>query len=87
MLRPSTGLVIFPDGHRPYPSKLLKDRKMWAEKRPDLDVKNWMTETCIPRSGGLWQLLQSTRNMPDVRLANFTIAEPLQKRGNFLHRT
>lgn len=83
VLRPSTGLVIFPDGHRPYPSKLLKDRKTWAKKRPDLKVNTWMTETCFPRSGGLWQLLQSTQDMPNLRLANFTVAEPLEKGGGF----
>ena len=83
VLRPDTGLVFFPDSQRPYPKRLQKERKTWSEKRPDLQVDDWLTETCFTRSGGLWNLLQATETMPDVRFADFTVAEPHRRTGVF----
>lgn len=83
VLRPNTGLVIFPDSSRPYPSKLKKEQDAWDAKLPDLKVKDWLTETCFPRSGGLWNLLRATEDMPDVRVMDFTVAEPKRRGGQF----
>lgn len=83
LLRPDTGLIIFPDTHRPYPSKIKKAREEWDKKKPDAKVNEWMTETCFPRSGGLWNLLNVTESKEDVRYMDFTVAEPRKKRDSF----
>lgn len=83
VLRPNTGLLIFPDGRRPYPSRLLKEKRTWSKKVPEAKTENWMTETCFPRSGGLFSLLQATEEVPNLRFAQFTVAEPLERGGIF----
>lgn len=76
VLHPGTGLIFFPDAHRPYPSRLRKEREYWNRRLPDVRVEEWMTETCFPRSGGLHRLLEATEEMPEIRFANFTVADP-----------
>ena len=83
VLRPDTGLIIFPDAHRPYAHTVEKERKTWSEKLPYAGINEWMTETCMPRSGGLWNMLRATEEMPDVRFANLTSAEPRKRHGVF----
>lgn len=83
VFRPNTGLVLFPDAHRPYPPRIKKEREGWDTKIPEVHVKDWMTETCFPRSGGLWNLLRATEGMEDVRYMNFTVAEPKRSPGRF----
>jgi len=73
-LTPGSGGIIFPDAHRPYKSSIKKSQKQWDAKKPELNVLNWMTETCFPYSGGLWDFGQGTP--PDVRFLDCTIVEP-----------
>lgn len=76
ILTPGTGAVIFPDEHRPYPRRIRRQQRQWNLKRPDLEVGRWMTDTCFPKSGGLWELAKTIYGLHQVRYLDCTIAEP-----------
>lgn len=76
ILTPGTGAVIFPDEHRPYPRRIRSQRREWDLKRPDLEVSRWMTDTCFPKSGGVWKFARTIDGMEQVRYLDCTIAEP-----------
>ncbi len=76
VLTPDTGAVLFPDAHRPYKRRIAKQVKDLNRAHPELQVSSWMTETCFPKSGGLWALMQSIRELVDVRFLDCTIVEP-----------
>lgn len=83
VLTPDTAAVIFPDTRRPYPRRIRKQNEKYSE----LQTKSWMTDTCFPKSGGLWTLAQSIRNLENVRFLNCTIVEPIHTHsyGGRLH--
>ncbi|MDP4007801.1 MAG: 1-acyl-sn-glycerol-3-phosphate acyltransferase [Candidatus Peregrinibacteria bacterium] len=66
--------IIFPDAHRPYPSRIKKAQEKWSVRKPDLNIPEWLTETCFPHSGGLWDFGQAAET--DVRFFDCTIVEP-----------
>ncbi|MBI2638769.1 1-acyl-sn-glycerol-3-phosphate acyltransferase [Candidatus Peregrinibacteria bacterium] len=77
VLTPDTGAVFFPDAHRPYKRRIAKQVKDLGKAHPELQIGSWMTETCFPKSGGLWALMQSIRDLIDVRFLDCTIVEPV----------
>lgn len=76
ILTPGTGAVIFPDEHRPYPRRIRGQQRQWDLKQPRLEVGRWMTDTCFPKSGGLWELGQTIHGLEHVRFLDCTIVEP-----------
>ena len=76
VLTPGTGAVIFPDAHRPYPRRIRNQQREWNGKRPDLEVSEWMTETCFPKSGGLWNFSKAIEGLDCVRFLDCTVVEP-----------
>lgn len=76
ILTPNTGAVMFPDEHRPYPRRISRQQRKWDQKRPDLKVSHWMTGTCFPKSGGLWNFYQAIEELEQVRFLDCTVVEP-----------
>ncbi|MBI5755062.1 1-acyl-sn-glycerol-3-phosphate acyltransferase [Candidatus Peregrinibacteria bacterium] len=76
LLTAGTGAVIFPDEHRPYPWRIRRQQEQWNLKRPDLEVSNWMTATCFPKSGGLWNFAEVIAGLDHVRFLDCTVVEP-----------
>lgn len=87
VLTPGTGVILFSDQHRAYPSRIRDEQKYWDDKRPELEVSNWMTETCFPHSGGLWALREVTKDLDSVRFLDCTTVEPfpVQQFGARVH--
>lgn len=83
ILKPGRSTVIFPDQHRPYDWRVMHERWKWDRKLPDLNVKTWMTETCFPRAGGLWELARAVED--DTRFFDSTIVEPANLYGGEFH--
>lgn len=82
-----TGILIFPDAHRPKASRLRKEHRKWDKRRPDLEVRKNLPLTCVPKSGGLMSILEAVEDLDNVRLFDWTIVEPWpsQQYGQRLH--
>jgi hypothetical protein len=76
LLSPGTGLALFPD-RRPFKGRIRKQQKDWDRKKPKMMVSDWMTETCFPKSGALWALLQGTKEMENLHILNCTVVQPV----------
>jgi 1-acyl-sn-glycerol-3-phosphate acyltransferase len=61
-------IVIFPDTRRPTPERIQADFDKFKGTIPDL--QQWLNHTRVPRSGGLFQLLQSLNQR--VTVVNIT---------------
>lgn len=87
ILTPGTGAVVFADEHRPYPRRVKRQQREWDLKRPDLQVGQWMTHTCFPKSGGLWEFAKAIEGLENVRFFDSTIIEPetVYRFGGKLH--
>lgn len=87
ILTPGTGAVVFADEHRPYPRRVKRQQREWDHKRPDLEVSQWMTETCFPKSGGLWNFAEAIKGLEGVRFLDCTVVEPstVYRYGGELH--
>lgn len=76
LLTPNTGVIILPDAHRPWPSRVSREQEKFDKKIPGLDAKTWMTDTCFPKSGGILALLEAIEEIEGVRLLDCTVVEP-----------
>lgn len=87
ILTPGTGAVIFSDEHRPYPRRIRRQQREWDRKQPALEVSKWMTHTCFPKSGGLWNFAQVIDDLESVRFLDCTVIEPptVYRYGGELH--
>lgn len=69
VFREGSGIVIFPDAHRPKARRIKRAVKDWADRIPGLE--KWMHHTCPPYSGGIRELLLGTAHVPR-RVINVT---------------
>lgn len=87
VLTSGTGAALFADEHRPYPRRIRRQQREWDRKKPDLEVSKWMTHTCFPKSGGLWNFAQVIDHLESVRFLDCTVIEPptVYRYGGELH--
>lgn len=87
ILTPGTGAVIFADEHRAYSKRVRRQQREWDRKQPNLSVGQWMTDTCFPKSGGLWSFAQTIGELEGVRFLDCTTVEPssVYRFGGELH--
>ncbi len=63
------GLVLFPDTHRATPKRIARELEKFSDTIPGLG--EWLTHTLIPRSGGLFTVLQGLEGRA-LRILNLT---------------
>ncbi len=68
---PSCLILFYPDMHRPCRKLIEEDRQKFSKKVPN--VERWLKYTCMPRSGGLFTLLNELKGK-NVGVVNLTIA-------------
>ncbi len=71
LLRVPSTIIIFPDMRRPSGVRIAEDRENFNTKI--CDVRDWLNYTLVPRSGGLFNLLEDL-NGKKVRVVNVTMA-------------
>ena len=79
ILVPGTGVVIFPDGHRPTEKNLEQSHKIMAEKRYS-NPSELMPHTCFPTSKGLFEILSATEGHR-IRILNTTVGLSADENG------
>ena len=60
---PQSSMVVFPDRSRPTKKRIEVARQKWAERMPELHVEEWMHHTLFPYSGGLYTILEGTKDV------------------------
>lgn len=79
ILVPGTGVVIFPDGHRPTIENLELSHAKMAEKGYS-NPSELMPHTCFPKPKGLFEILSAMEGHP-VRILNTTVGLSADENG------